>query len=108
MRGQPQRHYTADDYFAIEADSAIKHEYDDGEIFAMAEVSLEHNEIAANVLATLRTDLIEQAHVLVEHHQRGQRGAWRSRSCRRLDAAVPLTSVSLSLPLGEIDREVFE
>jgi Uma2 family endonuclease len=188
MRGQPQRHYTVDDYFGIEADSPIKHEYYDGEIFAMAGASLEHNEIAANVLVTLRTALrgsecraygsdlrlmtpaglftypdvmvicgraervprrpdtvvnpvvlvevlsdatrdydrgeklalyktittfkeyllIEQAGVLVEHHQRGQRGAWRSRSYRRLDAAVPLSSVPLSLPLGEIYREVFE
>jgi Uma2 family endonuclease len=55
MRGQPQRHYSLDDYFAIEADSPLKHEYFQGEVFAMAGASIEHNEIAANVLVDLRT-----------------------------------------------------
>jgi predicted sulfurtransferase len=36
MRDRPERHYTLAEYFAIEQDSEIKHEYYDGEIFAMA------------------------------------------------------------------------
>jgi Uma2 family endonuclease len=188
MRGHPQRHYSLDDYFAIETDSPIKHEYYQGEVFAMAGASLEHNEIAANVMAELRTKLrgttcraygsdlrvhtssglftypdalvicgkaelvehrpdtvinptilvevladatrdydrgekltlyktipalkecllIEQSHVLVEHHQRGPRSAWRARSYKRLDAAIALSSVGLKLPLREIYREVFK
>lgn len=54
---QPQRRYSVDDYFAVEADSAIKHDFYNGEIFAMAGASLAHNEITANVLALLRTAL---------------------------------------------------
>ena len=51
---QPQRHYSLDDYFVVETDSVIKHEYYRGEIFAMAGASVAHNHIAANVLAFLR------------------------------------------------------
>jgi Uma2 family endonuclease len=188
MRGQPQRHYSLDDYFAIETDSPIKHEYYRGEVFAMAGASVAHNHITANLLALLRNGLrggacnafgsdlrvctpsglytypdvvvicgpvalveerpdtavnptvlvevlsdatcdydrgekftlyktiptfkeyvlIEQSQVLVEHHQRGQRGAWRSRTHKRLDAGLRLSSVHLELALNEIYREVFK
>lgn len=57
MPGQPQRHYSVDDYFAVEATSTIKHEYYQGEIFAMAGASVAHNDITASVLATLRVAL---------------------------------------------------
>jgi Uma2 family endonuclease len=187
MREQPQRHYSIDEYFATEADSSIKHEYYKGEIFAMAGASLEHNEIAANVLVLLRTALrdsecraygsdlrlrtpsglftypdvmvicgraervprrpdtvvnpvvlvevlsdatrdydrgdkfalyktiatfreyllIDQAEVLVEHHQRGQRATWRSHSYRQLNAVIKLSAVACALPLREVYRQVF-
>ena len=57
MQRQPQRHYSVDDYFAVELNSAIKHEYYNGEIFAMAGASVAHNHITANVLGALRTAL---------------------------------------------------
>ena len=57
LMSQPQRHYTLDDYFAVEETSLVKHEFRDGEIFAMAGASLAHNDIAANVLALLRSAL---------------------------------------------------
>jgi hypothetical protein len=50
---QPQRHYTLDDYFAVEETSLVKHEFRDGEIFATAGASLAHNDIAANVPVAL-------------------------------------------------------
>lgn len=50
---QPQRHYTLDDYFTVEEMSAVKHEFFEGEIFAMAGASFEHNMICSNVLAFL-------------------------------------------------------
>ena len=43
-----------DDYFAVEASSGIKHEFYQGEIFAMAGASLAHNHLNANVLTFLR------------------------------------------------------
>lgn len=54
---RPQRRYTLDDYFTIEAMSEIKHEFHDGEIFAMAGASAAHNEITANILSELRIAL---------------------------------------------------
>src|SRR5206468_9191930 len=57
MASRPQRRYSLDDYFAVEASSAIRHEYTNGEIFAMAGASVAHNHIAANVLTHLRTAL---------------------------------------------------
>lgn len=50
---QLQRHYTLDDYFAVEEMSVVKHEFFEGEIFAMAGASLEHNLIVSNVLTIL-------------------------------------------------------
>lgn len=57
MRGAPQRHYSEDDYFSVEASSPIKHELYAGEIFAMAGASLAHNQIVSNVIAALQTSL---------------------------------------------------
>jgi Uma2 family endonuclease len=57
MAGRPQRRYSLDDYFAVEASSAIRHEYVNGEIFAMAGASIAHNRIVANVLTHLRMAL---------------------------------------------------
>lgn len=54
MLQRSQRHYSEDDYFAVEASSGIKHEFYQGEIFAMAGASLVHNHLSANVLAALR------------------------------------------------------
>ncbi len=53
MLQHSQRHYSEDDYFAVEASSGIKHEFYRGEIFAMAGASLAHNHISANVLSVL-------------------------------------------------------
>jgi hypothetical protein len=44
-----QWHYSEDDYFAVEASSGVKHEFNRGEIFAMAGASLAHNHLSANV-----------------------------------------------------------
>jgi Uma2 family endonuclease len=57
MARRPQHHYSEDEYFAVEATSSIRHEYYDGEIFAMAGASVRHNHISANVIATLRAHL---------------------------------------------------
>src|SRR5713226_3028342 len=57
MSRDSQKHYTVDDYFMVEEMSEVKHEYCNGEIFAMAGASLPHNEIAANVLSEFRMGL---------------------------------------------------
>ncbi len=54
---RPQRRYTEDDYFTIEEMSEIRHEYHQGEIFAMAGASAAHNAITINVVTRLQTAL---------------------------------------------------
>ena len=45
--------YSYDEYLAYERDSGMKHEYDGGEIFAMAGGSRRHNALASRVSAAL-------------------------------------------------------
>jgi Uma2 family endonuclease len=53
---QARRHhrYTYADYVALELESATKHEFLDGEIYAMAGGSEDHSALAAEVLGLLR------------------------------------------------------
>lgn len=48
------RQYTPEEYFALEAQSEVRHEYFEGEVFAMAGTSLAHNLIKNNLIAVLR------------------------------------------------------
>ncbi|MEM9691491.1 MAG: Uma2 family endonuclease [Myxococcota bacterium] len=51
---RPSRHrYTYAEYLAYERDSALKHEFDGGEILAMAGGSRRHNALASRVSAAL-------------------------------------------------------
>jgi len=52
-----ERRYTLNDYYDIEEMSEIKHEYYDGEIFAMTGASFNHNRIAVNLATTLNNAL---------------------------------------------------
>lgn len=45
--------YSYDEYLAYEGDSGMKHEYENGEIFAMAGGSRKHNALASRVSAAL-------------------------------------------------------
>ncbi len=46
---KPQRHYSLDEDFATEEMSELRHEYFQGEIFAMSGGSRNHNQIAQNL-----------------------------------------------------------
>jgi len=50
---RPRHRYTYGQYAAIERDSGIKHEFFDGEIYAMAGGSEDHSALAVNVLGAL-------------------------------------------------------
>ncbi len=54
-----QSKMTPEDYLAFERAAGQKHEYVDGEIFAMAGGTREHNLIAANVVGELRSALLQ-------------------------------------------------
>lgn len=49
----PRHRYSYDEYLAYERDSGMKHEYDGGEIIAMAGESRRHNALASRVSAAL-------------------------------------------------------
>ena len=44
-----------EDYLALEAESPVKHEYFDGDVFAMAGATDAHVTIAGNLFAELRS-----------------------------------------------------
>jgi Uma2 family endonuclease len=50
-------HYTYEQYAALEEESSIRHEYLDGEIYAMAGGSPDHAALAAAVISLLRPQL---------------------------------------------------
>lgn len=50
---RPRHRYTYDEYLAYEQDSGLKHEFEDGEITAMAGGSRRHNALASRVSAAL-------------------------------------------------------
>ncbi len=54
--GQPdvKKYYSVEEYFELEKNSEERHEYYNGEIFAMAGATLNHNRLVQNVLFILR------------------------------------------------------
>ncbi len=56
MATHPARHYTLEEYFALELASEEKYEYWDGNVFCMSGASLAHNQIETNLVteASLR------------------------------------------------------
>ena len=61
MEAQTKPRLTVAEYLAFEAESEIKHEYIDGEIYAMTGGTDNHSRIAANVIIALGTQLIGSA-----------------------------------------------
>lgn len=58
-----QLHYTYEQYRALEDESSIRHEYLDGEIYAMAGGSPDHAALAAAVIHLLRAQLPPECRV---------------------------------------------
>jgi len=50
-----RHHYTYEEYLSYERDSGLKHEYDNGEILAMAGGSRRHNALASRISAILES-----------------------------------------------------
>ena len=59
MARNPRKFYSIEEYFEIEKNSDIKHEYVFGEIFAMAGASPNHNRIAGSIHTQLDQQLVE-------------------------------------------------
>jgi Uma2 family endonuclease len=60
VKRDSQRRYSLDEYFMVEETSQVKNEYYDGQIFAMAGASLQHNRFAANLLSFIRPAILQR------------------------------------------------
>jgi len=60
MHLQPLVRLTSEQYLFQERQAEIKSEYFDGEIFAMAGASREHNQISANLIRVLGNQLLDK------------------------------------------------
>lgn len=56
---QSRRQYTLEDYFSLQRGVELKLEYFDGEIYAMAGGSADHNRISRNVLSSFSSTLAD-------------------------------------------------
>lgn len=67
--GEPfeKKRYTVEEYFALEEKSEVRHEFFDGEIFAMAGTTLNHNRIAQNVGFSLRKSKKNHCDIFIEN-----------------------------------------
>jgi Uma2 family endonuclease len=54
---QQPRRYTVEEYLALEEQSEVRHEYYDGEVFAMAGADVSHNLLVGNFYMALRQAL---------------------------------------------------
>jgi Uma2 family endonuclease len=57
MASNPKKKYTPEEYLELERQAEYKSEYFDGEIFARAGASEEHNLIAGNIFASLHSQV---------------------------------------------------
>jgi Uma2 family endonuclease len=57
MASNPKTYYTLEEYLALEQSSEIKHEYYNGEIFAMGGATKEHVSIVTNLVGELHSQL---------------------------------------------------
>ena len=85
-------HYTYADYLAVEHNSPVRHEYLDGEIFAMAGGTPEHAALAAQMIAVLQARLPAGCHV------------FSSDLKVRIEASGLTTYPDLSVVCGAVER----
>ncbi|QUS60565.1 Uma2 family endonuclease [Synechocystis sp. PCC 7339] len=57
MFAPPNRYLTPEEYLALEADSQVRHEYIDGQVYTMARGSKAHNLISLNIAVGLLAQL---------------------------------------------------
>ena len=62
-----QRIYTVEEYFDIENTSEIRHEFENGILIPMPGETLDANEIAGNISATLRKELRQKGYRIFTH-----------------------------------------
>jgi Uma2 family endonuclease len=90
----PRHHYTYEEYLAYERDSELKHEFEAGEIFAMAGGSPRHSALASRISAAL------------ENKRRADCTAFQSDMRIRVLATGRATYPDASMVCGPIELDV--
>ncbi|MHA4737856.1 Uma2 family endonuclease [Dyadobacter sp. MSC1_007] len=78
-----EQKYTVEEYFEMEEKSEIRHEYYDGEIFAMAGTTMNHNDIVDNVRSVMK-------------------GVFRPKGCRVFAENVKVEASALYYPYPDV------
>ncbi len=90
---EPVTRHTYAEYLALESESPVRHEFVDGEICAMAGGTLEHSQIAANVIGHLRAALHARPCVV-----------YTSDARVKVDATSMATYPDVGVVCGEVQR----
>lgn len=88
------QHLSVAEYLEAERDSPVRHEYIDGQIYAMAGSSDRHNRVAGNFYNRL------------DDHLGGRGDRWSSQVLTDLNEELQLESVGLTLTVAQIYRRV--
>ena len=77
MSLNPQTRYTVDEYLTLERSTEVRHDFLDGEVFAMTGASYAHNLVVANIVGELRNQLRAGPCTVVANDQRVRAGLGR-------------------------------
>lgn len=95
-------------YLAMERASQTRHEFLDGEIYAMTGASERRNLITMSTLASLLAEylLIAQTRCAVEHYLRQSDGKWLLTEYNDLADVIELPSIGCRLALSDVYEQV--
>lgn len=103
MSTQPKQRLTSRDYLAWERQQEVRHEFFDGELYAIRGTKFRHD----RTLPSLRDYLlVAQTECRVEHYLREAGSRWLLTEYRDLDDSIELTSVDCRLQVREIYERV--
>jgi Uma2 family endonuclease len=97
MLPAPRHRYSFEEYLEVESIAGVRHEYFDGEIYAMAGGTPEHAAIAAAVTTVV---LIDHETPRIELWTREPNG-WISRHYAP-GSVVPLDAIQCTVPVDEV------
>lgn len=77
MSLKPNTRYTFDEYLMLEQSTEVRHDFLDGEVFAMTGASFAHNVVVANIVVELSNQLRSGPCTVVANDQRVRAGTGR-------------------------------
>jgi Uma2 family endonuclease len=103
VKRQKKNKMTPGEYLALERSSLdIKHEFFDGDVFAMVGAGINHNRININLAGELRNTFKADKSPHVEQYIRSDNGKWEYRSYESPEQMLNMESVNCDVLLSEI------